>query len=115
MIHAPALVEELRCIEEARWGAMLCELANSDVLQNTRVAIGRDIESDASFAFASTYKGTSSTSPTATTYTTDGNNIPTNTVVGYYIVTTTRIGIIQSNTSAANSVPTVDRWYDPAS
>jgi hypothetical protein len=99
---------------------MLCELAHADVPQATRVAIGRDIESDASFAFVSRqYKGT----------TFDGADCDhlhdrrlstslTNTVVGYYIVTTsgaTRFGIIQSNTSAANSVLTIDRWYDPAS
>lgn len=118
MIHAPALVDELMCIEEERWGGMLCELANAGVLQGTRVAIGRDIESDASFAFAGTYKGTTATNPTATTFTTDATNIPLNTVVGYYIITTsgnTRFGIVQSNTSATNSVLTIDRWYDPAS
>jgi hypothetical protein len=118
MIHRPALVEELLCIEEQRWAEMLCELAHADVPQATRVAIGRDIESDASFAFVSQYKGTTATAPTATTFTTDAVNIPVNSVVGYYIVTTsgaTRFGIIQSNTAVTNSVLTIDRWYDPAS
>ena len=81
----------------------------------TRVAVGRDIESDSLLSFARGYQGTTVTAPTATTFTTDGNNIATNTVVGQYIVTTSgaiRFGIIQSNTSAANSVLTIDRWYD---
>jgi hypothetical protein len=39
-------------------------------------------------------------------------NIPVNSVVGQMIVTGTVFGIIQSNTSAANSVLTIDRWYD---
>jgi hypothetical protein len=39
-------------------------------------------------------------------------NIPTNSVVGQLIVTGTVFGIIQSNTSATNSVLTIDRWYD---
>jgi hypothetical protein len=41
-------------------------------------------------------------------------NIPANSVVGRLIVTGTVFGIIQSNTSAASSVLTVDRWYDAA-
>ena len=78
----------------------------------TRVAVGRDIESDALLKFVTGYRGTSSTAPTATTYTTDGVNIPLNSVVGQYIITVDRFGIIQSNTSAGNSVLTIDRWYD---
>lgn len=77
----------------------------------TRVAIGRDIESASLLSFAGGYSGTATTAPTATTFTTDGVNIPVNSVVGQYIVTTTVFGIIQSNTSAANSVLTIDRWY----
>ncbi len=61
------------------------------------------------------YRGTSSTAPTATTFTCDGVNIPVNSVVGRIVVTGTVFAIIQSNTSAANSVLTVDRWYDVAS
>ena len=83
----------------------------------TRVAVGRDIESAALLGFVQTYKGTASTAPTATTFTTDGVNIPVNSVVGQLIVTTSGtsgFGVIQSNTSAANSVLTIDRWYDPA-
>jgi hypothetical protein len=81
----------------------------------TRVAIGRDIESPSLLQFANGFQGTATTAPTATTFTTDGVNIPVNSVVGQYIVTTSgaiRFGIIQSNTSAANSVLTIDRWYD---
>jgi hypothetical protein len=78
----------------------------------TRVAVGRDIESDALLGFVTRYSGTATTAPTATTFTTDGVNIPLNSVVGLAICTGTRFGIIQSNTSAANSVLTIDRWYD---
>lgn len=79
-----------------------------------RVAIGRDIESDSLLGFVTGYKGTSTTAPTATTYTTDGVNIPVNSVVGRIIIAVGVFGIIQSNTSAANSVVTIDRWYDVA-
>lgn len=78
----------------------------------TRVAIGRDVESDALLGFITGYRGTSSTAPTATTFTTDGVNIPLNSVVGRMIATGSVFAIIQSNTSAANSVLTVDRWYN---
>jgi hypothetical protein len=78
----------------------------------TRVAVGRDIESAALLAFQPAYRGTSTTAPTATTFTTDGVNIPANSVVGQMIVVGSVFGIIQSNTSATNSVLTVDRWYD---
>ncbi len=77
----------------------------------TRVAVGRDIESDSLIGFFAGYRGTASTAPTATTFTTDGVNIPVNSVVGRIIATATVFGIIQSNTSAANSVLTIDRWY----
>lgn len=80
----------------------------------TRVAVGRDIESDALLGFVSRYSGTATTAPTATTFTTDGVNIPTNSVVGLAICIASRFAIIQSNTSAASSVLTVDRWYDAA-
>lgn len=77
----------------------------------TRVAIGRDVESASLLNFANSYAGTSTTAPAATTYTTDGVNIPVNSVVGQAIVTTTVFGIIVSNTAAASSVLTIDRWY----
>lgn len=80
-----------------------------------RVAVGRDIESDSLLSFARGFSGTATTAPTATTFTTDGVNIPANSVVGQMIVRGDRFGIIQSNTSAANSVLTIDRWYDAAS
>lgn len=79
-----------------------------------RVAVGRDIESDSLLNFGSGRSGTTATAPTATTFTTDGVNIPANSVVGQLIVTGARCGIVQSNTSAANSVLTIDRWYDAA-
>jgi hypothetical protein len=78
----------------------------------TRVAIGRDVQSDALLGFQTGYRGTSSTAPTATTLTTNGVNIPANSVIGLYVLTGTVFGIIQSNTSAASSVLTIDRWYD---
>jgi hypothetical protein len=62
--------------------------------------------------FVAGYTGTATTAPTATTFTTDGVNIPANSLVGRMIVTGNRFGIIQSNTSAASSVLTIDRWYD---
>ena len=80
----------------------------------TRVAVGRDIQSDALLGFVQRYSGTTATAPTATTFTTDAVNIPLNSVVGLAICTGTRFGIIQSNTSATNSVLTIDRWYDAA-
>lgn len=80
-----------------------------------RVNMGLDIESAALLGFTVGYRGTATTAPTATTFTTDGVNIPVNSVAGQYVVvnaTVPVVGIIQSNTSAANSVLTVDRWYD---
>ena len=78
----------------------------------TRVAIGRDVESESLLGFKAAYRGTSTTAPAATTFTTDGVNIPANSVVGQMVVTGTVFGIIQSNTSAASTVLTIDRWYD---
>jgi hypothetical protein len=78
----------------------------------TRVAVGRDIESQSLLNFGNGYRGTATTAPTATTFTTDGVNIPVNSVVGQLIVTQSAFGIIQSNTSAGSSVLTIDRWYD---
>lgn len=77
----------------------------------TRVAMGRDIESDTLLGFVTGYRGTTATAPGATTFTTDGVNIPVNSVVGRIVATGTVFGIIQSNTSAGNSVLTIDRWY----
>jgi len=78
----------------------------------TRVAVGRDIESQSLLNFGNGYRGTATTAPGATSFTTDGVNIPVNSVVGQLIVTGSVFGIIQSNTSAASSVLTIDRWYD---
>jgi hypothetical protein len=82
----------------------------------TRVAVGRDIESDALLRFAGTASGTATTAPAATTFTTDGQNVFANVKAGQLIVTTSgavRFGIIQSATNATPSVLTIDRWYDP--
>jgi hypothetical protein len=78
----------------------------------TRVAVGRDVESDSLIGFVTGYRGTSSTAPTATTFTTDGVNIPVNSLTGRLIATGSVFAIVQTNTSAANSVLTVDRWYN---
>lgn len=78
----------------------------------TRVATGRDLQAAACLGFNIGYRGTTATAPTATTFTCDGVNIPVNSVRGEIIVTGSVFGIIQSNTSAANSVLTIDRWYD---
>lgn len=80
-----------------------------------RVAVGRDIESDSLLNFNECYGGTTATAPGATTFTTDAVNIPVNSVAGQIVVRGTVFGIIQSNTSATNSVLTIDRWYDAAS
>ena len=58
-----------------------------------------------------TYTGTNSTAATATTFTTDGVNIPANSVAGQVVVRGAVYGVILSNTSAANSVLTIDKWY----
>jgi hypothetical protein len=76
-----------------------------------RVAVGRDIESASLLGFVAGYRGTTATAPTATTFTTDSVNIPVNSVVGQMVSTATVFGIIASNTSAASSVLTIDRWY----
>jgi len=70
------------------------------------------VESDSLLGFVTGYRGTSTTAPAATTFTTDGVNIPANSVTGRIIQTGSVFGIIQSNTSAAASVLTIDRWYD---
>jgi hypothetical protein len=79
-----------------------------------RVNMGIDIESLSLLSFATGFQGTASTAPTASTFTTDGVNIPVNAVAGQYIITTSgaiRFGLIQSNTSAANSGLTIERGY----
>lgn len=115
------------CAEDERLALFLaehygCKVRSypKQVAGGTRVAIGRDIESTI-FQFANMFAGNSTTAPTATTFTTDGVNIPVNSVVGQYVVrldataSNRKFGIIQSNTSAAASVLTIDRWYDPLS
>jgi hypothetical protein len=82
-------------------------------LQNTRVAVGRDIESAGCFQFASFFTGTS-TAVTATSLTT-ASTLVLNAYAGQYVVTGNRFGIIQSNTAGANGVLTIDRWYDASS
>ena len=88
---------------------------------NLRTNVGLDIASAGVFNFSqggagSTiggwHSGTATTAPTATTFTTDGVNWPANALTGQVILTAARMAIVQSNTSATNSVATVDRWYD---
>lgn len=110
-----AAVRALSAIEAAEWSTRERRLAESGVPTALRVNMGLDIESASLLNFGNGFQGTATTAPTATTFTTDGNNIPANSVTGQYIVTTSgaiRFGIIQSNTSAAASVLTIDRWYD---
>ena len=109
---------------DLRWAITHLKLLEAGVPVNLRTNIGLDIASAGVMAFnqggagvtiGGYYSGTATTAPTATTFTTDGVNLPANSVVGQMIVTTsgaTRFGIVQSNTSAASSVLTIDRWYD---
>jgi hypothetical protein len=113
-----------RMSEQLRWGITLCKLIEAGVPLNLRTNVGLDIASAGVLGFnqggpgvtiGGAYSGTTATAPTATTFTTDAVNLPANSVVGQMIVTTsgaTRFGIVQSNTSATNSVLTIDRWYD---
>jgi hypothetical protein len=113
-----------RFAEELRWGITVCKLIESGCPINLRTNVGVDALSTNLLNFqqggpgvssGGSYHGTATTAPTATTFTTDGVNFPANSLVGQVIVTTsgsTRFGIIQSNTSATNSVLTIDRWYD---
>lgn len=78
----------------------------------TRVADGRDFQSEAMLGFQAPWGGTTATAPTATTVTLDGVNVPVNSLRGRYLIMGTKFGVIQSNTSAASSVVTIDRWYD---
>lgn len=80
----------------------------------TRVAVGRDIESASLLNFGGSSQGTATTAPTATTFTTDGQNVFATAAAGQLVCTANRIGIIQSVTNATPSVITIDRWYDPA-
>lgn len=108
-------VRELAALARAGWQARQRKLLTSGVPVALRVNLGLDIESAALLSFTSGFQGTTATAPTASTFTTDAVNIPVNSVAGQYIVTTSgaiRFGIIQSNTSATNSVLTIDRWYD---
>lgn len=114
MIQALLLIKAAAALEFRRWPQMFRRLMEEGALVATRVAVGRDIESASLLNFGNSYSGTTATAPTATTFTTDGVNIPANSVVGQLIVIGARFGIIQSNTSAANSVLTIDRWYDAA-
>lgn len=113
--------------EQVRFGLMICKLIEAGVPLNLRTNVGVDALSTnllnlqlggAGVASGGSFAGTTATAPTATTFTTDGVNIPANAAAGQIIVTTVtnnRFGIVQSNTSAANSVLTIDRWYDPTS
>jgi hypothetical protein len=111
-------------LEGVRAGLMLCRLVEAGVPLNLRTNVGIDALSTNLLNFqqggpgvssGGSYHGTATTAPTATTFTTDGVNFPANSLAGQIIVTTsgaTRFAIVQSNTSATNSVLTIDRWYD---
>jgi hypothetical protein len=106
------------------WAITELKLREAGVPVALRTNIGLDIASAGVLAFnqggagvtiGGFFSGTTATAPTASTFTTDAVNLPANSVVGQMIVTTsgaTRFGIVQSNTSATNSVLTIDRWYD---
>jgi hypothetical protein len=116
-----------RIAEQARFGVMVCKLVEAGVPVALRTNVGIDMLSQSLLNFqlggpgvssGGAFSGTTATAPTATTFTTDGVNIPANAAAGQMIVTTSgaiRFGIVQSNTSAANSVLTIDRWYDATS
>jgi hypothetical protein len=113
--------------ESLRWGISVCKLIEAGAPVALRTNIGIDMLSQTLLNFqlggpgvasGGSFSGTATTAPTATTFTTDGVNVPANAAAGQMIVTTsgaTRFGIVQSNTSAANSVLTIDRWYDATS
>lgn len=109
---------------QLQWAITQLKLLEAGVPINLRTNVGLDIASAGVLAFnqggagvtiGGFFSGTATTAPAASTFTTDGVNLPVNSVVGQMIVTTsgaTRFGIVQSNTSATNSVLTIDRWYD---
>lgn len=109
--------------ESVRFGLTLCRLIEAGVPVALRTNVGLDVVSNGVLNFSQAPStvggaaaGTTATAPTATTFTTDGVNITANAAAGQIIVTTSgsnRFGIVQSNTSATNSVLTIDRWYDP--
>jgi hypothetical protein len=107
-----------------QWAVTTLKLREAGVPVNLRTNVGLDVASAGVLAFnqggagvtiGGFFSGTTATAPAAGTFTTDAVNLPANSVVGQMIVTTsgaTRFGIVQSNTSATNSVLTIDRWYD---
>lgn len=117
-------VADADLLSAVRDGIAICKLVEAGVPLNLRTNVGVDALSTNLLNFqqggpgvssGGSYSGTTATAPTATTFTTDAVNFPTNSLVGQIVVTTsgsTRFGIIQSNTSATNSVLTIDRWYD---
>lgn len=54
--------------------------------------------------------GTSSTAPTATTFTADGKSYTTNALIGHVVQRAGTYGVILSNTA---TVLTIDKWHDP--
>jgi hypothetical protein len=104
------------------WGLSMCRLIESGAPLNLRTNVGLDIVSAGVFGFnqggagitiGGAWSGTASA--TSATTITVPVNLPVNSVVGQIVVTTSganRFGIVQSNTSVASSVITVDGWYD---
>lgn len=118
--HAAAVIDRLG--EDVRWGLMMCKLIEAGAPVGLRTNVGLDIVSAAwlngsqgggGVTTGGFFSGTASATG-ATSITLDFN-APVNSLVGQIVVTTSganRFGIIQSNTSVASSVATIDRWYD---
>jgi hypothetical protein len=120
VMRAKALAD-LDRLGPIREAMTLCKLMDAGVPVGLRTNVGIDALSTNLLNFqqggpgittGGAYSGTTATAPTATTFTTDAVNFPANSLVGQIVVTGARFGIVQSNTSATNSVLTIDRWYD---
>jgi hypothetical protein len=124
VLRAQRLASILDLHESVRQGITICKLVEAGAPVALRTNVGVDSlsrtllnfqQGGAGVSTGGAMSGTTATAPTATTFTTDGVNFPANSLVGQIVVTTSgaiRFGVVQSNTSAANSVLTIDRWYD---
>lgn len=77
-----------------------------------RTSAGRDLQSEVMGAGFAGDTGTSTTAPTATTFTCDGKSYTVNALIGHIVQRGTTYGVILSNTA---TVLTIDKWYNPAS
>jgi hypothetical protein len=109
------LIRELACLLRPLWPSIETGLRLQGVPVMLKVNSGHDFQSAVMGGdiLGATNTGTSTTAPTATTFTTDGVNIPANQAAGHIIQRAGVYGVVLSNTSAANSVLTIDKWYDP--